>query len=50
MYTLGKPLIGTIDILHDDSEVQALQQVMNVSRVLIEVYSQIMFHSYIPVT
>ena len=47
MYTLGKPLIGTIDSLLDDAEVQALQQVMNVSRVSIGVYSRIMFHNII---
>ena len=46
VYTLGKPLIGTIDSLLDDSEIQALQH-MNIHRVSIKVYSRIMFHNII---
>ena len=45
VYSLGKPLKGTVDSLLDDSEVQALQQVMNVSTVLTEVFSQRLFRN-----
>ena len=45
VYALGKPLKGAIDSLLDDSEMQALQQVMNVSRALIEIFSRIVFHN-----
>ena len=45
VHGLGKPLKGTVDSLLDDSEVQALQQVMNVSTVPIEVFSWILFHN-----
>ena len=47
VYVLGKPLIGTIDGLLDDSEVQALQLVINAFRESIEVYNRIMFHNII---
>ena len=45
VYSLGKPLKGTVDSLLDDSEVQALQQVMNVSTVPTEVFSQSLFRN-----
>ena len=45
VYGLGKPLKGTVDSLLDDSEVQALQQVMNESTVSVEVFSRILFHN-----
>ena len=45
VYALGKPLKGAIDSLLNDYEVQALQQVVNVSTVLIEVFSRIVFHN-----
>ena len=45
VYGLGKPFKGTVDSVLDDSEVQALQQVMNESTALVEGFSRISFHN-----
>ena len=43
VYGLGKPFKGTVDSVLDDSEVQALQQVMNESPYDVYTYTYVLY-------